>query len=826
MIDPQSYVINFDLSELINEVSDVKEVYTDFGTAVQEMAKGVKTDVVELKGYIDGLSESVINVTSLLDSMYDLHNSHMGLTIGNLEEFSKKAEDIATNITKISGFTLKDSVGAQTADTVQDRLSDILPSSSLAMDAGTAGAAAEAAQSTADAALDKAERAAKSAKDAVKDVEESESQLKALTKEITGRVRGELEKGKDAMVGTVGRGIPGGIKGGIIGSLLGMMILGIREDVRKQAERGEVANVFEAATNSIFDRETNKAVRWFADFQEKAQYYYGIGRKEVQRVVKQFVDAGFEVDQLTEKFDQRLGIVGSNVETVTLGLDKMWGVATGASSQNVIKLVAEYGDQLDEAADKYTRLTFAAQRSGMGVSRFVDSVMTGSQALTQYGIDVEDVVGVMSKLQEHYEAMGLTKQFAGQRAARGLSGIAAGISGMSGGFRALVAQRVTPGRDIYDTLQQFQEGFRRVAAGKAEGFLQKTIEAVSSVSTEMVGTDRNKRIFYLQQQGFSNEGATDIADAAAKFEKGRKISELGNAEREKLIKVFQTEGTQMSEMQKTQRQLIEGLSKIGEGVLEILTGILGASIAGWRGLIAAISALFMPAQERNKALDKISAAMEGQFDSLLKGVDTIAEGSKKLGGTQLGGKLQDIVAPVKKALKTDFIGPSAGFTGEPAVILRQAVLGQTREEAVESTVKAQRMRGFLLDSIMEETSDWWNNTFGPGKEGVIIEEEERESLKESFQREEEGGRMSPVPYPLQQITERPSTPAMEEMGMPAAQTVQESPRMPSPARRVPTTESTRLVSQQPVQAITVRSMIDQGDIRDAVLKGEIQAVGE
>lgn len=715
MIDSQSYMLSFDFSELISQISDVEKSYTEFGKTIKGTASNIKTEIFNLKEQVEEFSSSILHVTDIIDVMYDLHHGHMKQSLTGLDDFSDKTKEIANNIEKISGLDLSSLVKSdkEDKDTVQERVSDVLPGFSVQMGIEVAGETPEAAVEAADVALKKAESAMKVAKKALVETEKSESTLKSMTKNIVDTVKKELERGKQSMVSSIGGMMPGGLGGGLIGGLLGMMILGVKEDVRNEAERGEMVNTFESVTGSLFSREKQKAIEWFSEFQEKAQFYYGIGRKEVQKAVRQFVDAGYEVNQITERFGKGLGEVGKNIPLLTLGLDKHFGVATGTAAQSVNDLVSQYGDVLDEAADKYTRLTFAAQRSGMGVSRFIDSVMAGSQALVQYGIDVEDVVNIMGSLKKHYSDMGLTEQYAGTMAAKGVKGIAGGIAGMTGGFQALIAQRVSPGRNIYETLQKFQEGFARISAGEDEGFLQETIKAISSVSQEMVGSDRAKRIFFLKQKGFGNEAATSIVDAANKFEKGIEIAKLGAGERKKLRDAFKTEGKQMSELQKTQRDLIKGLSKIGEGILKVVTGILSSIITGLKAIPAFINAYLQPTEaKRMQVFGKLSDAMDGQWKALASGFEDMKEGGAFLKDTALQNMIKNISKPLSEAAKMDvgkskqrntaqFIGDIMKGAGDVVKVNVREALGEDPDEARKKT----RIEGVITKIIAEEFAE-------------------------------------------------------------------------------------------------------------------------
>ncbi len=845
MIDSSSYVLSFDFTDLITDISDVEKSYTSFGSTVKGIANATKEDVSDLKGQMEDLSLSLSHASEVLDAMYEVHHSHMKLSLSGLEEFMEKSKSISENINKIAGvdLTTLPSVRAEEIDTVRERREDVLPSSGSSMDAEVGGGAAKSALDAAEAALSKADSAVKAAKEALGTVEESENRLRKAVGGIVDTVRKDLQQGQQSMIQKMKGAIPGVVGGGILGSLFGLMILGIKEDVRKESEAGEMLNVFESVTGSVFEEGSQKAAKWFGDFQEKAQFFYGIGRKEVQRVVKQFVDAGYTSKQIMAEFNNDLGEVGTNVGTLALGLDKLWNVATGTSGQNINKFVAEYGDNLDEAADKYTRLTFAAQRSGMGVSRFIDSVMSGSQALTQYGIDVEDVAQIMGKLKQHYEDMGLGEQYAGTMATQGVAGITGGIAGMSGAFRAQIAQRVTPGKDIYQTLQKFQEGFARIAEGEDENFLQKTVQALSDESQAMVGTDRAKRIFFLQQKGFKNEGAVAIVDAADKFEKGIKIADLNRKETSRLRKSFETEGKQLSELQKTQRELIKGLAKIGEGILKTLVGLLAAVASGFKGAFDLVRAMAEPDPLKKAAmLSGITDRMEGQWDLLLDGFKDIEKGAEYMKDHPLGRLLKTISKPLGKALGDDDESegdpPPLDIVSAATAASRAYVLGTDPRKAIDDEQKIQATRSFIVDIAKDTVSEWWNDAVGDDTKlvdpdtGEIHERFKKgtpeEDIKESRERldralirrqlRERGAvqQADPTQGSVEgmedwesQIATQAVPPALSGVGMPT--------RRPTPEAQQPT--------EKKVRSVKVTGIVEGDVIRSATIIAEQNAIG-
>lgn len=708
MIDSQNYILSFDLSELSDQMSETKQAYTDLGSAIRSQISGVKGDVASLKDQLGELSTSINNASSVMDTMYDLHRINMKLVVSGLDDFASKIKDINDGISKMSSVDLsklKDiSVPAGIAggkETAAKRLSDIHPGTTDA-DEGS-GSAME----VANMALAKSNEALKSIKNVLKEYEGARNKIKA---DEDKKEKGELDNAKDQMKGTLGSMLPPGVLGGgFLGGLLALAVLGVKEDSRKAAERGEMMNIFEASNMNIFDKGTKKMIGFWSDFAENAQRQLGIGRKEVQSLIKQFADAGMAEEELTTKFRSDLGKAGRDVPTMTLALDKMFSLQGGTSAKAATDMVANYGDTLGEAARKYFDLSMAAMTSGMNISKFRDTVLAGSQSLMQYGIDTEDVAKIMKQLHQHYKDMGLDKEYAGEVAARGVAGITSGIAGMSGGLEAVIASRVNPGADMWESLMKYREGFKRTESGERAGHLNKVIKELSEFSKHQVGGSPEKRKYWLMEQGFNMEGAASIVDAMDKFDSGVKVfddtTKEGKAAIEKFTKVFSTESTQMESFQKAQNKIIDSLAEIGQGILKILSGIFGVIVVGVKSIPVLLEAIANPSR-RNELLGKMKDAFSEQFGGMKEGWTNIVKGGTKLKDEVLAKALGEVSGPLSKAIAWD-----------PGIVDTEGGMGKPVKAGVSPEEKAQRAA-----MIEEETElDTLSGGYGPVRTKEEIE---------------------------------------------------------------------------------------------------------
>ena len=629
--------------------------------------------------------------------------------------------------------SLKDlgSVGGDKS-TIAGRIGDIDPATAAALRGGASvGASDEAAQ----VALGKAKEAVAMAKRALGEVEESEKKMQGIAQRTVAYVRKEIEQGKKSMTSTLTSAIPGGVGGDILGSLIAMMALGVKEDARKGAERGEMLNVFESLSGEGFSKAARKAGRVFADFAETAQRQLGIGRKEVQTMAKEFVDAGYTGEQMLKSYGQEFDKVGNvNIPTATLALDKYFNMAAGTGAKKVNELVAQYGDTLGEATRKQIAIGMAAQQSGMGINKFIDSVYAGSQSLVQYGIDVEDVAASMGALQKHYEAMGLDKQYAGELAARGIKGVAAGLGGGGEGLKSVLAKEMYggQGKDYFEIMQEFEEGFRKIATGDKAAF-DKMVGALGTVMDQMVGPESSKRFAWLKRMGFSSDAASS---ALAMIEKRLQGQPLEKASKEQIAafkKTFAVESKQLSSLQQAQNKLIDGMANIGKGIMKILAGIFGTLLMGLKAIPAFIQGLMDPTN-RDKIFANISRNMEGQWDFLAGGLQDVGKGFRDIGEAGKASEMDDLFKVLKTAWNADLTegAPSvtdralgAGtsvsefFTGnlidKPAAFTNALISGRAFETELEAIRAGQRDRDLEFKNRLDGVIAWV-------KTNVLLEE--------------------------------------------------------------------------------------------------------
>lgn len=684
MNDNEQYLLKFDLSEFTQQLDSVRGSYENLGSIVKQVFDTSSVSVKELTKNIDTLATSISSASAIMDSTYSVLNGHMKESATILADIEKAGKGLGS--LALSG------IGA--TPTTEGQIKDIYPGMAEG-GAGTEEAVKSAALATE--AMGVADKALKGVGDAKKEIKEEISGIGKLVKE-------ELAGAKSAAGGMLSK-LTGGVSfgGGLIAGLVGAMILGVQYKQRLEAETGEMSNVFESSIDGLGSKATKAAVKQLSAFQEKAQKFFNIGRKEVQAQAAAFVNMGYETEQFMGRFGKSLGEVGADLPTMTLALEKHLNLAGGSAAKNVNDMVSEYGDNVKEAAGKFLNLAFAAQQSGMGVEKFINSVMSGSQAMRQYGIDVNDVSQVMQKLQGYYNTMlGSDKsQFAGGLAGEALGSVAGGMGRMTQGFEMALAQEMNPELQGYEAKQKFKSGLRRVAEGEDEGFFIEYIKKAVDFARRQTGGNVPAMIEFLKQNaGWDEQHSKALIDIAPTLKEGMKI-EGGTAKQlAEFKKTFETEGKVLTDLQKNQESLIKGMAKIGEGLLGLLGSILGTIITLLNSVPLLIKSISASPKERKEIFDVLDIAFSRQSALALNSLDLTAEGVRDVGGT-LGKHILSISDSLKSAwdLKAPEIKPptAGGVASALAGGVVKTVLGPATKAGVPGATEER------VDKVVDET---------------------------------------------------------------------------------------------------------------------------
>ena len=655
MADIETYLLKWDFDKFRDQISDVQSSYTKFGTSLRDLIAKSSDDLGGLQQKASSVSSTLGTVTPQIERSLQALKDGSASVNQLLESMARSGSRIASDVSRMSSA----GGGASGAGPSMDK-----PEAQL-----------EALQASAKIAMDMANDALVRMQGALQEIDKNKKLLKAEMTKAQKLLKAELDGVVSSAKGIIGN-VPG-VSSTIAGSLVGSMVLGVTETARVKALSGEVLNVFEATGEDMKSKAAQDTMQFFTgkdptgkdSFIDNAQWFYGITKEESEGVIKSMVDAGYKSKSIGKEVNKDLGEVGTNLTTFSIGLDKMFEQSTGTSMNNIIKITSTLGDSLKSATHKYAELAFAGQRSGMGVEKFTNSVMSAASAAQQYGIDLRDVANVMGTVKKHYEDMGLSPQYAGDRAAQVTQGLMQAMANLNPGLKAKFMMQLEPGRygTEQDAKQAFEDGFRRVLSGEnkdfASGILQQMYKYMEGNSTTRAGAIT----VGMQQMQLGQVAAQGLMDTKGEFKKMNTLAELSPKELAALKNSLIDEGAKISDLVKIQRELTYAISAIGTGLLQVLVNLAGILIMGFKSIFVDIrAALPLADADDKKAAREAQAVMDELGSGASAGVDKISAGLSQIPGIlEHVGDVTHMSDPLKKAIafKAGRESGGAKFTG-------------------------------------------------------------------------------------------------------------------------------------------------------------------
>lgn len=431
----------------------------------------------------------------------------------------------------------------------------------------------------------------------------------------------------------VGSGTLGLLRGTpLAGGIWGLMLFGYKEGDRLAAEAGEIANIASAAGESM----SGPVVGRMAAFQEKAQRYYGISRREIQSNLSTYVEAGIKFDDIFRAQAGQIGEVGSSAVHLGLALDRHFEMGAGTTARMAAKAVSNYGMDLGAALGTISKIAFAASKVGVGASAFVGWVFQATGQVRNMGISLEDAAAAAASLAASYREKGVNAGAAGSLAQQGMGEFYGGLSRQGTADQIHLAKSVGLGGGL-EGRQALKEGIqgRPDMQAKLMGTLYNDAMKVGQ------GNEGDAR-FYLEQKGYGFEGARAVIELGPKFAKGVRLEEITEADRKLLTDAFKTESQKTSDLEKNKKLMLEGMAESGRAAIAILTNFAAISIVGMK----AIPVLLGGTQDEK---ERVYAALGRYSDGTLEAWNAMMAGSNKmLAGA--GQTLLPLLRPVSRAL--------------------------------------------------------------------------------------------------------------------------------------------------------------------------------
>jgi len=368
------------------------------------------------------------------------------------------------------------------------------------------------------------------------------------------------------------------------GGLFGLMMYGAVQRDRMNAEAGELTNIASAGGMQV----SRSTLGQLAGFQETAQQFYGISRREIQGIAMSIVNAGLALEEITKVSRRGLGEVGSNAVTLTLALDTHFKLGGGYTAKGALDLVSKHGLSLKTSVDQMIKLEYSAAHAGTGLGSFTTFALQASDELRNYGVDAEQVGILLLNLQDRMKVVGLSAQAAASWAQTGASQVSQGIRGLSIGVRAYVGESLGYGEGLsasYGLQDKLMQG--------DPAQLSKIIQALGNLAQRETkdtggsyGKDEYRQRAYLENLGMGFEGASAIVSLHGKLDLRTKLDEATVQEWKELKNSFTTEAQKLSQGMLAIRRITKGLAKIGEGMLQILVSFVGLAVVSIKAMLS------------------------------------------------------------------------------------------------------------------------------------------------------------------------------------------------------------------------------------------------
>lgn len=470
---------------------------------------------------------------------------------------------------------------------------------------------------------------------------------------LSGRVNTLLGKLKLPKPGTM-------IAGGLM-----WMAYGFQEKDRMKQELGEVKNFmvysFDAGIKGIVD----KTARSVAGLQEHLQKFYGIARQEVQGVYKTFVDAGVGLQGVMSQIDSSLGLVGKNVGTFTLGLDKLFELSGGSTAKQTVNLMQDYGMSVKQAAESMANLYLNQQSMSTGSVKFAGDVIAAADSVKDMGLSFTGVLDVATAVQERFTNIGLPKQFAQSFSARGVQEMNRGISSLSLQWKRIIGERLGKGEGL-EAVNWVEDSFARISRGDeaASGDYLSISKEMYKIAMEATDGDESRAKFMLSRDmGAGVAGAQVIMEIGKMSAEGDEIGAAKAAKRgmKALKDSLKTEKEKMSDLQKGLNKWMKGVSEVGMGLLAIVGDTMATLVAYFRVLPAMFMNFFDGRDDKNAQLMmkvmSFTGGMSGHAQMIRGGLSKMSSGGKELFGTVFESSMD--------ALESAYdIDPYAGVDGK------------------------------------------------------------------------------------------------------------------------------------------------------------------
>ena len=585
----------------LEKLSEMKYQLTQLGVVVSDLSS--KNDE-----YFKGLQSSTERLTELINGVIDPKE---------LEKASKHADAIASQFDRVDDLisTMSDSYPtfdnfSGSVDILSDKFNNL--SSDLKDRGGSEKVSGPSAL----------KKGAKKKKGPVANYFSKE------LSRVSGQLGGLLSKLKVPVIG------------GALAGLIGIIAFGTAERQRLQAESGEVSDILVTAADSHLKKLKDKATKWASGFQETLQQFYGVSRQEIQAIISEFSTGGTRIGEWMKRADKEMGLVGTNLASWSLGLDKLLNVAGGTTAKQMVDYQHRYGMSLKESKEMLDDVMVGGLVSGLGYSKYLSNVKEAALETEKLGFSIASTAEFMGTMQSHMDGLKVPSKLGASVVLKGTKGIAAGVSSMSEGWTRAISERLGYGTGA-EGIVRFKESWMKLQANKTKPeAYRREVEKITAAILDMFGGDiYSAKYLMANELGMGAEGAylameayqksLEAKDPSKTEEERKKASEAAEHYYKSLKKSLESEASKKKQWELHMNKWMKHISRIGMGLMGIVSNALGKLILFFRLSPEYASSYF------RKDGRSIRSGLENMIDKQIGGAqkyhDMVLEGFKGLG---------------------------------------------------------------------------------------------------------------------------------------------------------------------------------------------------
>lgn len=436
-------------------------------------------------------------------------------------------------------------------------------------------------------------------------IEQARRQIGELFDDLDKRIgrgrdqAGGLFDGLRRLQGTVLAGVP-------FGGILGLMLYGLMKEDEWRASAERSTAILERAGSRV---SSGLRSRLASDLRGLKLTIPSI-IEDIQATLASGVEQGFTGKDLLGTRGLQVGDarIARNLAMSLTAIDKEFEQAAGTASKFAATIAVDTNRPLKEAARLVADIGFAARDSGVSFMQMQGTVMQVTSALRLQNTEASQVVAIAQKVQEGYQAAGMTKERAGRLAMDAVGGMGQLVANLGPGLKGFLGERLTGGR------QRGTDAIYAMEAGLTGKDPTAALMEIGKLARERVGDDKGKQSLFFQKAfGMSVEQAHALIKIGEATKGTFDVGKMSAEQTKELKDAFKDDSLKQSKFDIMINKLINAVQIMGAGLLK-------AVIAGFKTLQTGI--MFLGDILMWRMTDELQTKYQNAFLSYGNQVDT------------------------------------------------------------------------------------------------------------------------------------------------------------------------------------------------------------